>query len=517
MNRFSLSMLAASLVFGSASRASESWANTNLAVTHDLELWFDASAENAARLALKLPPLNPGREFDLWHDASGKARHASQRVKESRPQLRRSSGSFFVRFDGKNDFLSAGLSSAVLDEATVFIFAAPRSNPGGFRGFLSWNALGKNDYQSGFNLDLGSAASTNWNFANIEGAGVPGERNLLKNPAPFSHFHTLTVALQRDRVRFYIDSAEQPGRSRKPSSLIMDELTLGARFNDGAGGIPAINGYFDGDIAEILVFGRVLADSERKQVEDYFSTKYAALSQNVDDPFAPVEKPFVAVSNPSPVQMLVPGFQVRQLPLQLNNINNLVYAPDGRLFALGYDGNVFQLKDTDGDGLEDRADFFFRNDRNEIPSTIGMAWGPGGLYLPIKGKVIRLRDKGDGTSQLETVTSDWVAPAKFGGSSLDAVAIAVDKEGAVYFGLGCDDWTGAYRVNKQTGKSDYDIRSERGTILRLSPDWKKREIIATGLRWPSSLAFNSQGDLFCTDQEGATWLPNGSDPTTTKS
>src|ERR1041385_8357343 len=89
------------------------------------------------------------------------------------------------------------------------------------------------------------------------------------------------------------------------------------------------------------------------------------------------EVPFVAVSNPPPIQMLVPGFIVRELPLELNNINNLVYAPDGRLFALCYDGNVLQLKDTDGDGLEDRADYFFRNDRNEIPSTIGMAWGPG--------------------------------------------------------------------------------------------------------------------------------------------
>src|SRR4051794_6641654 len=129
-----------------------------------------------------------------------------------------------------------------------------------------------------------------------------------------------------------------------------------------------------------------------------------------------VEKPFAAVTNPPPIQMLVPGFTVRELPLQLNNINNLVYAPDGRLFALGYDGNVFELKDTDGDGLEETASYFFRNDRNEIPATIGMAWGPGGLYLPLKGRVVRLRDKGDGTGELETVTSGWVPPAKFGGS-----------------------------------------------------------------------------------------------------
>jgi putative heme-binding domain-containing protein len=222
-----------------------------------------------------------------------------------------------------------------------------------------------------------------------------------------------------------------------------------------------------------------------------------------------VEKPFAPATNPPPIQMLAPGFTVRELPLQLNNLNNLVYAPDGRLFALGYDGNVFQLKDTNGDGLEDTATHFFKNDRNEILPSIGMTWGPGGLYIASRGRVIRLRDRGDGTGDLETIASGWVPPTKAAGSSLDAVGIVVDAAGNIYFGLGCDAWSEAYRVNKETGQSDYNINSERGTILKLSPDWKKREAIATGLRFTVSLAFNAAGDLFCTDQEGATWLPNG--------
>src|SRR5439155_8131524 len=55
----------------------------------------------------------------------------------------------------------------------------------------------------------------------------------------------------------------------------------------------------------------------------------------------------------------------------------------------------------------------------------------------------------------------------------------------------------------------YDLKSERGTILRVSPDFKTREIVCTGIRFPVALAFNRHGDLFATDQEGATWLPNG--------
>ena len=50
---------------------------------------------------------------------------------------------------------------------------------------------------------------------------------------------------------------------------------------------------------------------------------------------------------------------------------------------------------------------------------------------------------------------------------------------------------------------------ERGTIQRVSPDFSKRETICTGIRFAVGLPFNRQGDLFCTDQEGATWSPNG--------
>jgi putative heme-binding domain-containing protein len=207
--------------------------------------------------------------------------------------------------------------------------------------------------------------------------------------------------------------------------------------------------------------------------------------------------------------MLVPGFTVRELPVKLNNVNNLVFAPDGRLFALCYDGNVFQLKDTAGDGLPVVATHFYKNDKGEILPSIGMCWGPGGLYIPSQGRVIRLRDKGDGTGELETVTSGWQPPSAAAGSNLDAVGIAVDKAGNIFFGLGVDAWNEAYRVDKATDKSNYNLKSERGTILKISPDWKRREIICTGMRFPVGMAFNAAGDLFTTDQEGATWLPNG--------
>jgi hypothetical protein len=58
------------------------------------------------------------------------------------------------------------------------------------------------------------------------------------------------------------------------------------------------------------------------------------------------------------LQMLMHGFTVRELPLKLTSLNNVEYAPDGRLFAGGYDGRFHLLRDTNGDALEDKVDTF---------------------------------------------------------------------------------------------------------------------------------------------------------------
>src|SRR6266849_8206541 len=81
----------------------------------------------------------------------------------------------------------------------------------------------------------------------------------------------------------------------------------------------------------------------------------------------PVEQALVVVTNPPPIQMLVPGFAVRELPLALNNINNVKYRADGKLVALGYDGRIHLLSDTDQDGVEDKVEPFWDRDTLSAP------------------------------------------------------------------------------------------------------------------------------------------------------
>src|SRR5713226_11168 len=204
--------------------------------------------------------------------------------------------------------------------------------------------------------------------------------------------------------------------------------------------------------------------------------------------------------------MLVPGFTVQELPVKLSNINNLRFTPDGKLTALGYDGRVHILRDTDGDGLEDQDTLFW--DKPTLSVPVGMAWSKEGLYVSSHGKVSLLRDtNGDGKADLEEIVASGWVPTDVGSGGVDATAVTLDRTGNLYFGLLTADYSNPYRV--KDGVSRYDMNGQRGTIQKWSFSTKRLETIATGIRVPYTLAFNRRGDLFVTDQEGETWCPGG--------
>ncbi|MPY91089.1 MAG: c-type cytochrome [Luteitalea sp.] len=211
------------------------------------------------------------------------------------------------------------------------------------------------------------------------------------------------------------------------------------------------------------------------------------------------------------VQVLVPGFTVNELPVSLNNINAVRYGPDGRLYALGYDGHIHVLTDTSGDGIEDRAEPWWDKDPLLIP--VGMVVAEEGIYVTSHKKVSLLKDtNADGKGDTETVIAEgWRGPSVYSGTTdtgVDAFGIARDEAGSIFFALGAADFTNAYLIDSR-GRSQYGLNNERGTIVKVSPGGREREIFCTGTRFPVAMAFNEEGDLFATDQEGATWLPNG--------
>lgn len=214
-----------------------------------------------------------------------------------------------------------------------------------------------------------------------------------------------------------------------------------------------------------------------------------------------------------PVQMFVPGFEVRELPVGLTNQNNVVYAPDGRLFTAGYDGRVHQLRDTDGDGREDHATPLW--DRTSDDYALGIAFQDGCLFVLFRTEIARFRDA-DGDGILETreiAASNWDDPALatsklFSHRRVDyALGLAIGPDGSFYVSMGNAAPTRPYLINAE-GESQYDPKVRRGCVLRIKPDGTVEQL-ASGVRYLMSLQFNRHGDLFATEQEGATWVPNG--------
>jgi putative heme-binding domain-containing protein len=462
-----------------------------------------------------------------WMDLSESRRDFVQDNAMLQPQRLWIDGQAIVRFDGQQDYMRALGQAESIDNMTLFMVAAPHENLGDFRGLIATNALGKRDYESGFNLDLGPGPTRRLDYLNIEGVGFGGARDLYSEDQPFGTLHVFESVMDSARmeVQLWVDGKSQGHRARVPAPIAIDQWTLGARYYTNGPGDHLVRGPLKGDFAEVLVWNRILTDEERQQVRDHLVTKYEKLAValprqlKLDEPGIEWER----IENPPLVQMLMPGFTVQEIPVELTNVNNVRFRKDGRLVTLGYNGDIHLLDDTDGDGIEDHKTLFWKNE-GSLRGPLGMVLTKDDMVLtkddvtkkdsasgmavivPSKGKVSMVRDRdNDDIADEEVVIADgWQEISQ----NVDAVGIAMDKEGAIYFGLGTANYANGYLIDEQ-GKAAYDLQSDRGTVQRISPDFKSRETVCTGVRFPVAMAFNREGDLFCTDQEGATWLPNG--------
>jgi putative heme-binding domain-containing protein len=503
----------------SASDEVAAWADARLGVRSGLELWLDAAQINSARKAEGLATLKSGAALAQWPDATGRPGALVASHDGSRPQLVQIDDNWVVRFDGKDDHLRKTGPEHEVAAVTAFIVAAAHADPGNFRAFLAANSPNRRDYETGFNIDMNAGLSFELDDLNVEGRGFGGAHNLLKKPIPFGTLQVIeaVVSPADKQVRLVMNGEHGGDRPFAPTPLSLAELTVGARYYTNGPGPQQVCGFLQGDIAEIILYNRVLTADETRHVREYLTKKHAklrdALPRTLRLPGTLVDQgePLVPVANPPPVQMLVPGFSVRALPVELTNINNVKYRRDGKLVALAYNGDIHLLSDTDGDGLEDTAQLFWKNE-GQLRGPIGLALTPPdyphgqGVFVPSKGKLSLFVDTdGDDRADKEIViATGWKEISQ----NVDALGVALDKDGNIYFSLGTTNYANGYLIDEQ-GKSHFELQSERGTVQKVSPDFKRRETVCTGVRFPVALAFNRQGDLFCTDQEGATWLPNG--------
>lgn len=459
-------------------------------------------------------------QLRIWRDRSVHRRHASPPPEaagggpEVIGHLGATDGSpAAVRFDGRGTHLVAAGPRDGLTGWTLLAVVRPLANRGGFRAIASAAAVGRNDYVSGFNVDLGVNRSSRLDLVNVEGPGFVGLADVCSQSLDFGQGRVLAVVAEpgEEGVRVFLDGQFVGSRPHGGGLALVEQLVIGARWYDNTGRPPAASGFFEGDIAELRLFDRALGDRQRIDLETHLAEKHARfLAERVPLPASPLPERVPLATG----RLFVPGFTITPLPIDLPNINVLAYRHDGTLVAGGYDGTVWLLADRDGDGLEETASEYFRSPM--IKAVMGMAVTPPGdprgegVFVVSVGRVVFIPDAdGDGRGDREQVIAEgWPAPQVSAGGVSDAMGAALAPDGSLFFGLGSADFTNAYLVDP-AGNSRYDAGGERGTIQRISPDFSSRTTVCSGIRFPYGMACDASGQLFCTDQEGATWLPNG--------
>ena len=189
-------------------------------------------------------------------------------------------------------------------------------------------------------------------------------------------------------------------------------------------------------------------------------------------------------------------YRIIKLPVtrgvKILNPIQLAQGPDGNLFAANQSGEVYILKDSDGDGLEDEAALYCNVTDDSLRSPGGFAYRGDTVFIGTSQQIRAYLDiDKDGKADTSWMFFDdvpysqhpyeWTCGLNFG------------ADGWLYFVMSTDSWN--------AGASP-DPKGYRGAILRISPDGKQVERLATGIRSVYSMRFNEHGDLFFIDNEG---------------
>ena len=163
---------------------------------------------------------------------------------------------------------------------------------------------------------------------------------------------------------------------------------------------------------------------------------------------------------------------------------SIALAADGTVYVSERHGNVFRLRDGDGDGVFEENVLF----ASGFEESTGIVVGPQGLlYVSSRGRVTTVRDT-DGDT-VGDASEDIISGLPSGLHQNDGLVFGPHGKLYITNGSTCDDCIEA------------DERS--ATILQANADGSELRVYARGLRSAYDLVFDGQGRLWATD--------NGSD------
>jgi glucose/arabinose dehydrogenase len=170
-----------------------------------------------------------------------------------------------------------------------------------------------------------------------------------------------------------------------------------------------------------------------------------------------------------------------------SGVSVLTFGPDRNLYILTVDGQIFRLRDTNGDTVADARDLLYGDEDNLFNHAVGMAFSPDGtLFVSDSGRISRVEDENrDGKFDLIKPIIEGLPSLLYPLHSNNGIAF--DLFGKLYVAVGSTTDHGPLKVNREA------------SILRMNDDGRDVEVFASGFRNPYDLAFAPNGDLFTAD------------------
>ena len=178
-------------------------------------------------------------------------------------------------------------------------------------------------------------------------------------------------------------------------------------------------------------------------------------------------------------------YPITDLPMPFGAVveaGSMLALPDGRLVIGTRRGDIYFTRGLDAKPPSPQWTLF----ASGLTEVLGLAWRDGLLYATQQSEITRLRDTdGDGRAdRFETVSAAW----GWSGEHEFTFGSDFDKDGAI--------WTVHCLTGSYTSEAPF-----RGWALRHFPDGRW-EAMCSGLRSPSGVAFNVEGDAFYAENQG---------------